>query len=298
MTTERWTPETSVFPTSTETIRIEFLGLMAFCAGKDKALSNRDRCEVGILNNAPNHDLIVRMWKNSISVLNWGPSPASSLQKKLFFLRTEDPLVGPLSFYQSPSDFNRGSSDDPADFRWILDLENEEFFGNANQRANLRKDPRFTTPRFNLYNGVLYTLCRSGCFFKRERPQNSRRLGRIAKRHAAYIHLDSGQSAMVDLPGLDDSEKTLSAENRYEILIANICHPPDAQKCKDDENDFHYHYQTYEPPPGREYFDLVLDTDYPCEPIDLCERLVPDFDKGTDRAPCAASGFGGGGGLG
>ncbi len=300
MTRHRWMPETYTFPTTSGTIHIEFLGLMAFCAGQDKALANRDRCEVGIINNAPNHDLIVKMWKNSTLVLDWGPRPAASLRKKAFFLRTQDVGVAPVRFYQRAGEFSRSSEDDPRDFRWIVDLENEEFFGNRDRRVRLRKNPRFTTPRFNLYNGVLYTLCRSGCSFKRDRPQNSLRLGPIAKRQAAHVFLESGQTAEVDLPGLDDSEKTLSAENTYEILIANICYPPDDQKCKDDENDFHFHHQTYEPPPGREHFELLLDASTPCSSGDSCvsDRLKPDFDKGTDRAPCAAAGFGDGGGLG
>lgn len=286
------------------TVRIVFTGLLTFCHNKPSG-----DCEVGV-HNASDHFLHVMVWENDQLVQNW-TGHAATIATQSYFVYGRGPSVGPVGFYQPTTAFNRGSGQ-PRDFRWIVDLENSEFYGYRGGRRSLPKVGQIVKPRVRLNTGLFHTAWRTCREFQRQDIHASNGsiipMGSIASYLGVNIKLGTSDSAVISLPGY--SNPMITAQKKYYILFANTCDRPD---CADpnssdprEQNDFFHHLATFTRNVGEPSFYLMpqgppcadphdpsnTDLGLPASP----ELKLKDY-RVSDRAPCASAGFGEGGGL-
>jgi hypothetical protein len=285
-------------------IHIVFMGLFAICNNDDTG-----QCEVGAFNLSADHFLRVLVWENDQLVQDW-TGHAITLARRAYFLYDQSPEKRGVHFFHPTSPFKRDSGHEK-DFRWIVDLESSEFYGPANGRRRLTKLGDTVKPRFTVNNGVFYTQQRTRCTFQRQNTAGGSviPMGLIASAIGLDITIAPGVRNFADISLPGGYSTRMTAEKRYDIFFLNLCNRAD---CVDEtstnperQNDFHHYLSTIrgESPlflmPWQACFashDPTLeDLELPSTP-----RLVPVPFKpfGSDRAPCASAGFGGGGGLG
>lgn len=294
------------------TVRIVFTGLLSFCHNNRPP---RGDCEVGV-HNASDHFLQVTVWEGTEPgpncvwklVTDWKGHAATITDQNYFVYRRGSAL--PVGFYQPIPTFNRESSD-PNDFRWIVDLENSEFYGYRDGRRTLPKVGQIVKPRVRFNTGQFYTAWRTSCEFQRQdiHAGSIVRMGKIASYLGVNIQLGPSDSAVVSLPGY--SNPMISAEKQYRVFFRNTCDRPDCVNPDSsdprEQNDFFHHLATFTRNVGEPSFYLMPQGP-PCTgtyvPTNTQLGLPPTpklnlkDERVSDRAPCASAGFGGGGGLG
>lgn len=264
-------------------VKVMFEGLMALSHNKKE-----DQCEIGILSTPKAietcHQLMIRVTKTSpagASVLfDTALTAALSPQLSLFELDATSPANPGVSFRrhrQGP--INRLTSPPPDDdFRWVVDLQSDEFHG---------KD---LTPRLEHFSPVL--IVKHGEFYTAELSRSLKRIkgngakesfGKIATVIGADIFLDENSEAVLKL-GNGSNNVYLSlrkeAETSYEIFIDNLCpEPADPSVTTNlESSDFSLYYDALILPDGQKEHKLVVDDS---------EGAFPEVD--TDENPCSGT---------
>jgi hypothetical protein len=165
--------------------------------------------------------------------------------------------------------FTRGDDDDPNDFRWIVDIEGQEFH---DQHLTLISD--VLTKSFSMNNGLFYTAVRSSVRIKRGAVVGATPTD-VALKVAANIYFENGASeAILTYGGPESLSLRKEADTSYKIEVFNdrVHHPPG-----DDRGDFRFYYDAFDVPQDQR-FDLIgVDHDghdgepdtraHPCGPI-------------------------------
>jgi hypothetical protein len=295
-TRQRWPrwprrPAQPGFPKG-ETVTVVFHGLLAFCYNR------RGEGEVGVYNGSEVHQLSLEVWEGTEGkgslIYSYPVGQASHLAPDLV-LEVNGPSLPGVWYYQPSEVFERLSSPQPEekDFRWIVDLENGEFYG-----RKLEKNPDAFKPKLRLKHGLFYTYRKTNSTFKVRKAQSGseRPLGQIAHLVGANIYLARGGYAALRL-GDQELRFNQRPGKKYEIHFKNDCegeyeprHPTDKRR----RNDFHCYFEAVDVPPGEEEYELILDRGGRA-----AGRRVQDLAlvggveiRSTDDAPCASSGYG------
>lgn len=289
-TTKRDNP--NVIPNGANVV-LGFHGLMCFC---HRHLHD-NKCEIGIHNGSSSHELKITVYSVSPSF-----DPPHQMDMRPFFkvagpfttadtgdtkndkvtFDVDEPRLSGVKYFQ-----RGGPRDDPNNFRLILDLEDDFYPG-----VKLKKLKDIFGPRLRVEHALFYTLCPSRAQFSRVEatnpPSNPSPLGSVARMVGANIYLEDDGSVtmkMENSPGVVMKPE----DGKFFVLIDNGC-----ENCEDD-NDFHFYYDTFEQPTDAPRFDVVktasgtrsLPEGTPC-------KLIEDVAtaRGSDDSPCGAAGFG------
>lgn len=271
------------------TVQVNFRGLLAFCYNEDTS-----ECEVGVVNQS-DHFLSVEVFEDEKNVHQWTDHAAAVVNESYFIKGSDDlPYV---CFFQPTTAFDRNVGHQN-DFRWILDLESSEFYGpRSGERRRLDRRSSALKPRLKIDTGQFFTLLRSNCSYRRQdfggTASSKVHLGKIAAEMAVRIFLGPNDYLSVLLPGGFNTRFT--SRKQYRVNFSNDC---DDESCLDPtsnnpelQNDFHFYHSTFNRRPEDPLLYLMKEDSSCVEPI--LGKL-----EGTDRAPCACSGYGSGGTLG
>jgi hypothetical protein len=187
-----------------------------------------------------------------------------------------------VEFFQTsdPDDFNRKNWD-CKDFRWLLDLEGPETFGNRNHG---RIESKGFNKKLHVSSGCFYTFLRSTSTFKTDVGSLSCQEFNVARIMACDIKLEETQVFKLNVGGKD---LTMQNPARYEIYFLNTC-----DSCT--TSDFPMVFDAVEN--GDIYkFDLTLAGKTVRCPIP--PTCFPIITRTSDEAPCMGGGFGGGKGF-
>jgi hypothetical protein len=282
-------------------VRISFDGLIGFC------LCRRDdyRCEMGMV-QAEDHEPLI-----SVDRVN----PNGTLTPKLtdypltrasdISIVVTDPIrLGSTTF---PETFAGHTFDrlrdvgDPEDFRWIMDLQGEDFHGPHLRLKRGGGGDTLLRPRITVPSAIFYTQDKTPTRFRRFRhPEDpgQRPIGKLADRVGADIlcHPDAkGQKLVtVKIAGKDDLPLYRNTKEgrgfRYAIKITNLCRRPGSGKplCG-DQSDFPSYYKVAEDEDGIQYDLGTMHPDGDPDGINpithFNERHFPEFANFKSNGP-------------
>lgn len=237
-------------------VRVGFDGLIAFCFNADKTLS-----EAGFVENGDHHRRItITEIKPSghteevpLTTENYEINPKEDLQ---IIALNPKPSATPIYEYNGAELFDRPKNlGDPEDFRWIIDLEGNEFHkGKLNPKRDGYKSKLFLT------HGVFYTLTKTFEFYGKKVTKGMGRgnppnfLGKLAHNVGIDIVCDKVNGSVIFKNNRSQNQLALPRELgcRYEIAIENSCDEHDQTHT----SDFPLLYRAVSDPKGLE-FDLV-----------------------------------------
>lgn len=173
-------------------------------------------CDVGIIREAIGHDLVAVVAKvtKTDQVILWPYDPTEQLAAK-FSLTVDSPdkkirLFKPKTKPKWNRKLDQG---DGHDFRWLLDLEGREAYG-----EQIDVDPEGLRSIFRINDGLFFTVFKSKDELRRIRKRKSKELGRVALAVGAFIYLDSPGSKAVFKHG--ETELTIEREpNTIHVII-------------------------------------------------------------------------------
>lgn len=251
------------------TIKIAFTGLLAICVDADKK-----NCHVGILRGITDHKLRLKVFKvtpDSTQVLKLDGDP----DKEDTFLRLKEEQTDGIRTYKN-GPFTRDDTDDPNDFRWVVDIEGPEFHNRA-----LEVPKGVLTPAFHFDNGLLYTGSTSAVdIIQDKKPKMPNTL--VAVFIGANIYLADKNEASLRIgtnnPLVMKKEKDVS----YKIQVLNNCD----KVVKNPGGDFVQFYKAFKNKglkeiPGPEKFSILA-----------AEVLNAAVDLDSRQHPCGPA-FGG-----
>lgn len=280
---------------------IGFHGLMCFCH------SHRDgskECEVGIHNTQlGGHKLTIAVYRVAATfdppydmdmgtpTLYAGPFDFTDTGRtKAHQVRFDvhKPVAPGASYLQIG-----GPKDNPNNFRFILDLEGDDFY----KDVELSKQGDNLGPRLRIQAGVFYTLCKSTTeFWRLSSTGGLKDIGSIARIIGGNIYLQAGGWVTLKLKGAEKA-RMRESDGKFFVLVDNGCH------CS--YNDFLFYYQTFNLPAANPpVFGLLAKpgTGGPT-PCDDFLAQVDDVLRSqaklvsTDDAPCGVAGYGSSGGI-
>lgn len=278
-------------------VRIIFNGLMGFCCRSYDF--ERYVCDVGFHkgNSRHPHRLKILAFDRSCDTPIQIPnSPSTNVS-----VEADATIESGVGFYQ-PTDVTSRDELDDRDFRWIIDFESDYLYGRhlPDGTKTLRKKANVYRPKLEIYNGLFYTLHKTASTFRAQTrdgdPRYIATLGNVADYIAADIYVPEGSAVRLTIDG-----NVYMIHPPGEIQFFNDCHDPDSDEpCdfnpydlsdKKNRNDFYVNYGAFHLDGLREYELFLIEYHRPSR-VPIC-GAVPL----TDEAPCAGSGYGGGGGL-
>lgn len=323
-------PATGSFPGGNRFVLLAFHGLMGFAYNQEHRY-----CEVGVHCKASHHEFRIEVYE-----FNVGDDKGKLVYKRKFgkaeyapmdYIRIDivKPWVRSVNFYMPPNydinDQNGEVTADDNDFRLVPDLEGPQFYD-----RRLKKRSGAYKPKMHIKHGTFFTLLPTTREFRRESPNDEKKLGKIARIVGTSISLKpEGYVAL----RIGDEELRLSPEELsesppqgkfYLALFDNSC---DQRECnydwksakKEKRNDFYLYYETIEIPPDKEEYELRLGgtsteakeeskerevanpplADAGVKALTFMAGLIPFLEEfANDEAPCGGSGYGKSGGVG
>ena len=210
-------------------IKIIFSGLLAISFDDKK-----QNCQVGILHGIEDHALRFNVFKVTPESREKVLELTSDTAGNDIFLDVDN-AEGINLYTNGP--FTRDESDDPQDFRWIVDIEGDEF-----HKAPLTVVPGKFNPIFHVNEGLFYTAQISPADIKRGGNTDVVKDTYVAVFTAANLYLKQGRKAVLRFG--QDQEKRLPlelAENTsYKIQVFNDC-----IDCVLTDGDFGFYYEGF-----------------------------------------------------
>jgi len=303
-------------------VRLLFEGLLWF------VFHGKDECQVGIHNTTHagsghphQHDLDIKVWTIESGCHTAGkvcklrrlhigdPKTIAGIQ-----IDVNSPVTEGVYVYQR-NPFNRfGTSSDPNDWRWVLDLEEDEFYADGIQLKDMT-----INPGVSINHGVFHTLHRTTSTFKLVPDDDTVpiEVGRLPMLVGCNIELKTGGDVTLVVRRTFPSKSIvlplkLEGDKCYQIDIRNICVKGNSRcppgEYGDDENDFYMFNENFTRPLGTPEYTLsrVVHNTVEEPPPYLCftpddmsafeEKQTPKGLRSSNDAPCGPLGAGGGGG--
>jgi len=263
-------PWTSSAPTPDNPgIRMLFAGMMVFTY---KGRQGRVVFHTG----TPHHNLEIVAYEK-------GTPCVQKLRKEGANIPPRVDLISPgaddVQYFQSgdPDNFDRKIWDNK-DFRWLLDLEGPETYGN---RDFDRTEDKGFNKKLHVKTGTFYTYQRTNSTFKTDVGSLMCSEFSVARIMACDIRIPAGQTFVFKVGG---DEVRMQNPSKYEIHFLNTC-----RTCT--TSDFDMVFDAIRN--GEDYkFGLTLATQRGGSPLnDICDPVIA---KGNDEAPCMGAAFGGG----
>jgi hypothetical protein len=324
-----WQPSSSSLPAA-NCVKLIFDGLMGFSPRRVSA--DTVHCDVGIHSKDDgdrHHRLFIRAYqtddcKAGRRVPKLRVDNVEYAEVNLHVDKPDTAISKGVAFYQpAPNVMSRRDlANYPADWRWIVDFESNYLYRKhlkpkPNGSKFLKKNKNVYKTMFIVKNGVFYTLRKTASTFRAQTKNGAyfSDLGNVADVHGANIYLMADGKVTLTVKGYAPVDLVAPAE----IYFSNRCLKdpdgnPDAPEnhCdsepyniedKKKRSDFYQNYQAFdygvETNSGTKEYELFL---LECNPQDAepdveCESHRFAVNRFTDEAPCAGSGYGGGGGL-
>jgi hypothetical protein len=263
-----------------DTLTVFFHGLLSFCYNPDQ-----HECEVGAYSQSNHHEF-------KIEVQGGSCTHGTTFYRRDLLPHGRHTLTGgePPSFYM-PALFDRNANPAPdaRDFRWMLDIEGSDVYGDLTQG----QQSGFYLPKILFSTGEFYTFEKAASKFALvdmlSGDDHYPPIGNMAFCMAAHIDV-SGASAVLTLKranGLPDATCTFSrGGGPHKIFINNDCNDTVGRACM--RNDFFHHFGSCSPPAGRHPLMLELVDKQPFS--HSCGKRHID---NNDETPCSAAGYGG-----
>jgi len=271
-------------------LTIIFRGLMALRQDREEHTLG-----VGIL-LAPEHEFTMQVLEKSPQGVSTYSIPANQLMSSngdTWLAAVADEKSG-VTYYQNGV-FNRKKGvGDNRDFRWLIDLEGEEFYGRklATDRQHMGVEVKFS-------NGEFYAKTTTRPLERRIGDKTFEYFGRVAQEIATDVFLESGDFVLTSqASGKEILRLKQKPDTTYELVFDNS--PPPMQHSELGTNHFQYYYEFF-PMPKSEWYEFrvippaVVQTGLKGRNLNLVEFAHP---LRLDEIPCAPLGYGGGNGGG
>lgn len=257
------------------TVTASFEGLFAFCYNPQR------ECEIGVHQADGRHKLKIRIFENEAPLPVTLPAEIKVVSLGIRIAGNEKPA----NVY-----FFKGGG--ARDFRWVIDLENEEFYPEVFEKKAVFK------AILRVRHGVFFTKKRTKFLLDRVLALPIGFLNRSTLSHpaddiAVNIELAANEYVSLVINGSEVIQLPRTAGKRYEVRFTNQCHKNDEEYCEFDfddllesnRNDFHFHRDALSLPLLTPRYGLVLGRG---------QGRRPPL---SDEAPCMGAGFGGTGGF-
>jgi hypothetical protein len=254
-------------------VRLSFSGLIAFCFSKRED----SRCEMGMV-QADDHEPLLRIIRrNPNGSTTIVPTPPLDRLKPILIVAKRPVEIGATTFPQTQdaSVFDRISGrGDPEDFRWITDLQGEDFHGAELKLKRGGGEETRLRPKIIIPRATFYTLEKTEYQYRRVKFKGNtpdQPIGRIANFVGADIkclpapqndpELEPGQKLVTVTIGDDEPIKLFRNTDqgkgfRYVIEFSNVCRRPEVSGAHCPErSDFPLYYKVAEDNDGIQ-FDL------------------------------------------
>ena len=276
-----WPPDLNRPPT--DGLTVFFHGLLSFCYD-----GPHDECQVGAYNQSNHHQFRIEIVGGSCS--NDRIFLRDDLLEVGHHTLQQAGASGPLFYMPAPFDRLAGTPPDAKDFRWMLDIEGSDIYGEVTGKQSV-----FYSPKILINTGTFYTLERTVSKFARVDQVNGDEieLGSIAFCMAAYINVAT-TPAVLTLITDDGGSETCTfgpGGGPYSIFINNDC-PVTDPSCR--RSDFSHHLASVSPPAGKHSVTVELDKPAPMPVSHSCGRKLI---VSNDETPCTSAGYGGTRGL-
>jgi hypothetical protein len=243
-------------------VRVFFDGLIAFCFTKSKG----GRAEMGMVQAEKDHMpllTIIRVNPNGTQTVI--ESRALGLTDNIT-IDALNPVENGVSKFRASGFDNVKDEGDPEDFRWIVDLQGDDFH---KEKLKLKKGSGISLlrPRITIPDGIFYNVEKTPEIYRRitrGRP-GTKAIGKIANAVGCDIvcsHEDEGGRVEVTIGSEDPfilSRDTDEGKGfRYHIWITNLCRQDKGRTACSDESDFRLYYQVAVDDDGIKYDLEVL----------------------------------------
>ncbi len=280
-------------------ITISFAGLMIYYIKKDKEGEDKE-LQVAIV-NCPDHEPIIDIHEITMDEKT-GEYEGSRLihqsrvDSNINIKNSESNRVKQDIYDQVVFD-RKLDLGEPRDFRWIINLEGEEFGGKEMKiKAIPGAPPKRLGPIITIKDGVIYTERRSDEKFAVISLCNTeskpKYLGRMAYRVGVDIILNNGAVVVLrtgnpadELPALENKPLT-----KYHINIENICHPTEPRR---EGTDFRYIFDVVRNEDDERFDLLRIVENRGCGGVEDFLAGRADFSLDSDMQPCNGAGFSG-----
>lgn len=324
-----WLQRTAVLPplnADPKIVRLIFYGLMGISYRIDHG---KIVCDVGFHRNGDhNHHHRLSIYGYSTARCTPVIQQAATDDQPItrLSIATDLPVKPPYdqaNFYQVGDPRTRQDLSDPYDFRWIIDFESDYLYGTSIPQGaqGLGHHSGVYKPVLTIPFGVFYTLRRTNSTFDAKNPADKfdvMPLANVADVIACSIFVEPNNAVNLTING---GKVPYTVQAPGEIYFINHCYKNEnsnlvdcdhdaASTNKKEISDFYLQYKAFSIPTGRHEYELRLRDGGISSPIPglSCADRLPDRilhpaamsladKKMTDEAPCAASGYGGGGGL-
>jgi len=289
------------------TVRIIFHGLLSFFFDRTR------QCQVGIPNTTQGlgqehrhpHEFEVSVWTKVAG--QCPPSPLTFPIKNSKLIERVDiqvtnptELNGVYVYENRPHDpFNRVDTDDPRDWRWVLDFESNLFYPEGIDHI-----PPTLNPSVFINNGLFYTFHKTASKFRLHPSDGSadKEIGSLSEIQACNIYLGPGSLLTLTISPLPTPIILLGGIGlTYQIDITNNCRKGGKQckfepngGTKEERNDFYLYYETFNRPANKPEFELQLTERVNDDPrLDNCaEKTGSKNIESSKDSPCGGSGYG------
>ena len=303
----RWNPTPTLPSNARVTVILD--GLMGFFYN-----ANTRNTEIGMLHgmqtSSANHMLKVEVWERMVSnsscnllfstVTGTLPAPGPGFAIEIVGKQSS------TAFYQE-GPYDRPNLQ-PKDFRWLPDLEGEDFYPNIS--GGLQGN--YLRLRFTVRHGTFYTFQKTKSTFQRidlnpNTATPAKDLGPVAKVIAVGLEPATNEEVFLRI----NPNSTVIFQHKpgytHEVVIRNHCHKsnhdlcdfdPDHPTNEESRNDFHYLRKLLPLAANSPIFSLKIKAKGRSQ-IEYCssERFKTEQERGSDRSPCMGAGFGGEGGY-
>lgn len=280
------TPQRPQYPT----VRLFFGGLLDFFYKQTTG------CSIGVNPGDGRHRLILVVTNNDDVICPQVDLPPNT-RDITFAIENKQPAVDFLKI--GSGDFNRETGH-PHDFRWMLDLDGQDFYGEGYD-----KNPIFKT-KFTLSHGTVFTERITSATFNQvsvllgTTGTTVKYLGHMALLMAAEVAIGQSEFGVLKIDGNEVVRIPGSTATTHEISFGNIC-VENNEACKwspghvleSRRNDFRFHRDVLDLPMLRARYGLTLFQSNP-ETAPNNIGAFPTVPWGTDRAPCMGTGWGNG----
>jgi len=253
-------------------------------------------CSIGVNPGDGRHRLVLVVTNNDSVIYPDGDLP-STIREITFAIENKQPAVNFLRI--GSGDFDRDTGDNH-DFRWMLDLDGEDFY-----RERYDRNPIFRT-KFTLSHGTVFTGMVTNSTFNQvsvllgTTGMTVKYLGRMALLMAAEVAIGQNEYGVLKINGNEVVRIPGSTANTHEISFGNVC-VDNNERCswspghvlESRRNDFRHHRDVLDLPLLRARYGLTL-FQASAAPGPNKIGAFPWVPWGTDRAPCMATGWGGG----
>ncbi len=207
-----------------------------------------------------------------------------------------------MTFLQSGRPLRRNDpNENPEDFRWLIDLEDPDFYG-----FQLPMRDRVFRQRLFVKQGMFYTLLRSCATFDVVGGPNEQSGIYLARYIGANLDLGANECVSLKVNGtsvLPSNAGCGGQGKSYQFFFVNNCIRSD--RCSG--SDFYLNFDAVAIPINQR-FELVLNTACAQPPPDPFEQIFDQLLKrdksglapiilNTDPSPCMGTGFGSGGAM-